>query len=654
MAARPARILKHLLVVLALLAPSVVLLGAHPAAAAGGPLVSRGSVRLSSLVSPAGSEGIANPEFAQSVEEDHGTDGGKPPHKRKGPSAKPAAVTPAGPEAALTFAGLNHRDNRLANGGNQFSNEPPDQALCVGPSHVLEGVNTVMRVYDKSGGAASPTISFNEFFGYPPSIDRSTGVFGAFITDPVCHFDPATGRFFLVVLTLDQDPTSGNFTGKNRLDIAVSSTSDPTGVWKRYALPVQNDGTQGTPDHNCDGDPGLPPDITSPSACIGDYPHIGADRYGFYITTNEYSFFSDGSNGGAAYTGSQIYAFSKAQLAAGAAAPTMVNFNSPKLGKFRSFTVWPAIAPAGQDSAANGGTEFLLSSTLGDGSETGNTAASENRIGLWSLTNTRSLDSASPAVRLQNRLIKADTYTLPPKATQKDGPAPLKDCLNDRTDRFGPGLGCWALFLDSEPTQTEVLSPLDSGDTRMQQVVYSRGMLYGALDTGVTPEGRGRSQSPRAGVLWVGVKPEVEHGKLKGETERSGYVTVAGNDVIYPAVGVTSSGKVVMAATLTGEDHYPSASYTVLSDRRPTVRVVSEGVGPQDGFSGYRAFNDPPRPRWGDYGAAAMDGSTLWIASETIEQSCTLDEYLTGSIGSCGGTRTALANWGTRVTGLRF
>ena len=49
-----------------------------------------------------------------------------------------------------------------------------------------------------------------------------------------------------------------------------------------------------------------------------------------------------------------------------------------------------------------------------------------------------------------------------------------------------------------------------------------------------------------------------------------------------------------------------------------------------------------------------MDGSTLWVASESIEQSCTLDEYLAAPIGSCGDTRTALANWGTRVTGLRF
>jgi hypothetical protein len=645
---------KHLAIALALVAPAVVVV-AHPAQAAGdGSLISKGSVRLSSLVSVLGPEGVKDPEFPVGKESDD-EGGGQTPPASKAPKVDAAKVKAAGAEIGVTFAGLNHRDNRLANGGNQFSSEPPDQALCVGPNQVLEGVNTVMRVYTKSGAAASPTISFNEFFGYPAAIDRTTGVYGAFITDPVCHYDADTGRFFLVVLTLDQDPATGEFTGKNRLDIAVSETSDPLGLWKRYALPVQNDGTQGTPDHHCDAAPDPSAAVTSPAACLGDYPHIGADKYGFYLTTNEYSFFGDGSNGGASYTGSQIYAISKKQLADGVASPTIVNFNSPALGPFRSFTVAPATAAPGQNALTDGGTEFFLSSTLGDGSETGNTATYERRIGVWSLTNTKSLDTSAPALKLQNKLINADKYQLPPKATQKEGPAPLRDCLNDRADTFGPGLGCWALFFDAPETTPEVLSDLDAGDTRMLQVVYADGLLWGSLGTAVRVPSPSGTQT-RAGVLWVGVKPSISRGKLGADTKRSGYVGVAGNDVTYPAVGVTSSGKVVMAATLTGSDHFPTATYTVLNSGTPTVRVISEGLGPQDGFTGYVAFNDPPRPRWGDYGATAIDGNKLWLASESIEQTCTLAQYIgppdLSQVGSCGGTRTALANWGTRVSSL--
>jgi hypothetical protein len=36
-------------------------------------------------------------------------------------------VDGSNPSQSLTFAGLNHRNQRLANGGNQFSLEPPDQ-----------------------------------------------------------------------------------------------------------------------------------------------------------------------------------------------------------------------------------------------------------------------------------------------------------------------------------------------------------------------------------------------------------------------------------------------------------------------------------------------------------------------------------------------
>jgi hypothetical protein len=74
-------------------------------------------------------------------------------------------------------------------------------------------------------------------------------------------------------------------------------------------------------------------------------------------------------------------------------------------------------------------------------------------------------------------------------------------------------------------------------------------------------------------------------------------------------------------------------------------------VLPTSTFTSYKAFvGDPPRTRWGDYGAAVTDGEHIWIASEWIAQTCTLDEYLTTPIGSCGGTRTAFANWSTRLT----
>src|SRR6266545_4469862 len=81
------------------------------------------------------------------------------------------------------------RDQRTANGGNQFSLEPPDQGLCAGNGFVMESLNDVLRVYDRSGNALVGVIDLNTFYGYPPAINRTTGQFGPFVTDPSCYFD---------------------------------------------------------------------------------------------------------------------------------------------------------------------------------------------------------------------------------------------------------------------------------------------------------------------------------------------------------------------------------------------------------------------------------------------------------------------------------
>src|SRR5260370_19861877 len=220
------------------------------------------------------------------------------------------------PELSLSVDALNHFQQRfVAAGGNQFSIEPPDQGLCVGNGFVMETINDVLRIFDTAGNPVIAPTGLNSFYGYAPAIDRTKNPlqFGPSITDPSCTFDEQTQRWFHVVLTLDlARVTSQALSRTNHLDIAVSLTADPTGAWNIYSLPVQDDGTQGTPNHLCARGP-----------CVGDYPHIGADANGFYITTNEFSLF------GAGFYGAQIYAFSNAQLAAGPPVVNVVQFNTP-------------------------------------------------------------------------------------------------------------------------------------------------------------------------------------------------------------------------------------------------------------------------------------------------------------------------------------
>jgi hypothetical protein len=80
------------------------------------------------------------------------------------------------------------------------------------------------------------------------------------------------------------------------------------------------------------------------------------------------------------------------------------------------------------------------------------------------------------------------------------------------------------------------------------------------------------------------------------------------------------------------------------------IHVAAEGVGPDDGFTGYNpvaAFGSGPH--WGDYGAAATDGNSIWIANEYINQTCTYSTFISSNF-RCGNTRTQLGNWGTRIS----
>ena len=98
------------------------------------------------------------------------------------------------PALGTHFQGLNLHDQRFANGGNQFSVEPPDQAFCAGNGFVVEAVNDVLQrvPHDGSPRQRRRAVDLNTFYGYPAAIVRSgphAGERGPSITDPVCLFD---------------------------------------------------------------------------------------------------------------------------------------------------------------------------------------------------------------------------------------------------------------------------------------------------------------------------------------------------------------------------------------------------------------------------------------------------------------------------------
>jgi len=684
------------LAALSLLASMIMVIPTSVAAASAGtarqiPRAGTGSPQTGEYT-PSGAGDVTDEEFAGEADGESGPDaypgnivdrslssgGGH------GASVNSGAKAKSNPQFKFGFEGLNFYQQRYARGGNQFSVEPPDQGLCVGNGYELEAVNDVLNIFNASGQSVLPdntatnivsgfprnvnhAVDLNSFYGYAPAINRSTGIRAQFVTDPSCLYDAATQRFFVVALTLEVVPTTGAFTTVNHLDLAVSTTANPTGTWNIYRIDVTNDGT------NTGG--------TNPGPYLGDYPHIGADANGFYITTNAYPWCCNG------FSGAQIYAFSKTQLAAGAVSATMVHIDTSGTVNLPSeagstqpgFTVWPAQSPATTSFDLNaGGTEYFLSSNAGDEATmpVSGTAGPHNstKLVVWSLTNTSSLNTASPTLNLSNKVLSVNQYGIPPKQQQPGSgtlattDTPQGYCINDTTTSTVAGVGCWRLLFVGQPAHNEVISRPDSNDTRMQQVMYANGKLWGALDTALNPD----SGPQRAGIEWFIVKPDVSTGSLSAKVALQGYLGATGYDFTYPAIGVTPSGRGVMAFTATGNTLNPSAAVASI-DALAGVgawSVVPGGTGAaqDDGFTSYKSqVGNPPRTRWGDYGAAAVDGNSIWIASEYIAQACTYTDwggpFIVGGtganlLGTCGGAnhgpgaRSALGNWSTRISKL--
>lgn len=460
-----------------------------------------------------------------------GNAGGGPPHQPMNKTLRhttasqvpniPGTPVGAGTGGATGWSGIDDVQ-QLAAGTGDYANSqldltPPDQGLCVGQGDVLEVVNDALVVYSTSGSALTPVVPLNQFAGTTPESVNGGPPFGAFLSDPRCYYDPDTQRWFITFLDIALVPDTGAFGNSAAQYIAVSQTSDPTKAWNVYMFPTTDDGTAGTP-----SDPGCP--------CFGDQPLLGADANGVYIATNEYSI------NGSAFNGAQLYALSKTGLESGSNTtvtqlqPGMDDAVTDALGGV-AFSIEPALSPDSGYETAAGGTEYFQSALdFGAAPALGTRA---NRIAVWNLTNTSSLNS-TPALGLHVVVVPSEEYTQPPNAAQAPGPLVLNKHL-----------------------------PLvDANDDRMLTLVYAGGHLWSGLNTAVkTPQG-----PTLVGSAWFATTPSTDStGTLSASLAGQGYVGVNQEDLLFPSIGVTPAGKAVITFTLAGSDYHPSAAWAPLS-----------------------------------------------------------------------------------------
>lgn len=198
----------------------------------------------------------------------------------------------AGPHTMPAF-GQNFEGIDFGAAGDPCQCLPPDTNLAVGPSEVVQAVNTSFAVWSKTGTLLFGPVDLGTIWqGLGGACDPLTDSASYDGGDIIVMFDEQANRWFISQLAF---PGIGS--GGFHNCIAVSQTGDATGAWFRY-------------------------DFLASSAELNDYPKFAVWPDAYYLTVND---FADGGNGN--FTGVTAVAFNRAAMLAGQQA-TEVMFTS--------------------------------------------------------------------------------------------------------------------------------------------------------------------------------------------------------------------------------------------------------------------------------------------------------------------------------------
>jgi hypothetical protein len=538
------------------------------------------------------------------------------------PTAGALAGIAGNDAGATSFDGINALTNGSLNSvylGGFGPVSPPDQGLGVGGSPqgtaVVEFVNDALAIYSPSGKVLLPPISAFQALGLPA---------GSALSDPRVEWDPATGRWILAMFVYGQP--GGSVTGPAGCNnggspqngclaaqyFAVSQTTNPLGTYDVFWFDT-SDGSNSTA-----AQPGPGGHVGDDCPCFGDYDQVGMDHSGVYVTTNEFCYNSSnacGSSQTGGYNGTVIYAMSKSELlsaADGGNLPSVERYGIDTLADpFAAYHLSPSSVTQGS-AAPN--TEYFVES---NGSLPGDPTIVTSGLETFALLGTSALNHSEDPTLVMTP-VGSEAYTaIPPQAVQKVGPMPYGTtgpCLDF-------GVPCAALN-----------APLDTDFNATEQTTYASGVLYTELNTGFK-----QGQQENAGAAWFVLKPTAGSSSISVKNAANGYVETTEN-LLYPAIGVDSSGNGFMTFTVAGTHTYPSAAYVSFDGTHgagDVVHIAGAGANPEDDFSCYAPFTQtsPNSCRWGDYSAAQAYNGNIYMATEYTPND----------------KRDYLANWGTRV-----
>lgn len=236
----------------------------------------------------------------------------------------PATASPLVAEApgtsAAVFAGPSESDTPYI---------PPDSQVASGPNYVVVVINSLIAIYDKTGAQQGSYQQLSSFFS-------SLGVTGE-IYDPRIIYDQVDNRFILTVADVDQV----SFTAGHVL-LAVSQTSDPTGIWNKYAVNFM----------------GRNPSNTSNT--FPDFPTLGLSSSAVYISTGQFVLNAACmANDTCSFSDTWVSVIGLSAVLAGSSTLNITTFkNVTTASGYPAFTIQPAVTYG----AASG--EFLVGASF--------------------------------------------------------------------------------------------------------------------------------------------------------------------------------------------------------------------------------------------------------------------------------------------------
>ncbi|MBN2663802.1 MAG: immunoglobulin domain-containing protein [Bacteroidales bacterium] len=181
-------------------------------------------------------------------------------------------------------ANVLHNFDGANNGDNGSGVAPPDTQGDVGPNHYVQAVNNVTEVFNKSGnsiwGPTNTSVFWDGFNG------SWTGTNDG---DPIILYDEDADRWLVTQFSV----SAGD--GTQWILIAVSTGSDPTGSYARYAYQFTD---------------------------MPDYPKFGIWHDAYYMSVNRFK------TSNSSYNGTSACAFNRAAMIAGNASATMIQIDN--------------------------------------------------------------------------------------------------------------------------------------------------------------------------------------------------------------------------------------------------------------------------------------------------------------------------------------